>query len=268
MNIVLYSDKNYEYQVYNLIKSLKYAGVFDYKIYYYNIGFKSGIEDPNVFNIPWEPNKDACRFEFYKPSICIDALNRAGGDFYFMDTDIMVSKRFSKFPSNYELKFPGFCEGPIEYPSTFWENENERIIFDEVLFMQYLGVPARTNSYVMSCFFTFNNLCLDFLEEWESFCLNKYLLKRSQSLFPFSDETIANVLLWKRNISFNYGRRFINTHKFSTFKMCEENENIFNCYIDENMYERCDDSSRIFFYHGTKVHEENEKILNFIDENS
>jgi hypothetical protein len=93
-------------------------------------------------------------------------------------------------------------------------------------------------------------------------------LKDKQSIFPFSDETIANVLLWKRGLSQNYGRRFINTHKFSTFKICEEHDDIIGINIDNNIYERCDDSSLIFFYHGTKDHLENEKILNYIHENS
>jgi hypothetical protein len=268
MNIVLYSDSNYEYQVYNLIRSLKYAGVSGYKIYYYNIGFESKINDPNIIKIRLETNGYPERLEYYKPSVCIDILGRVDEDFYFMDTDIMVSKRFGRFPSFYDIQFPGFCRGPLDCPYTFWDYEFGRIQYDENKLMNYLGVTGRTNSYIMSCFFTFNRKCLDFLEEWESFCLNKYLLKKKESIFPFSDETIANVLLWKRNIDFNYGRRFINTHKFSTFKMCEENDDIFNCNIDSNIYEKCEDSSQIFFYHGTKVNEENEKILNYIDENS
>jgi hypothetical protein len=86
--------------------------------------------------------------------------------------------------------------------------------------------------------------------------------------YAFTDETPVNVLLWKKVIRDNYGRRFVNTHKFSTFKLCEENNNIKKTLIDDNFYEQCEDSSEVYFYHGTKVKEENEKILKYIDENS
>ena len=134
--------------------------------------------------------------------------------------------------------------------------------------MNYMGVKERSMNYIMSCFFTYNNLCSDFLEEWESVCENKYLQKDQQSYFPFTDETIANVLLWKRNSSIDYSRGFVNTHKFSTFKMCEDSDNIKDTLIDDNMYEQCKYSSMVYFYHGTKDESENIKILKYIDENS
>ena len=60
----------------------------------------------------------------------------------------------------------------------------------------------------------------------------------------------------------------MNTHKFSTFKLCEETEDIRKTNIDDNVYEQCEDSSKVYFYHATKVKEENYKILKYIDENS
>ena len=86
--------------------------------------------------------------------------------------------------------------------------------------------------------------------------------------YAFTDETPVNVLLWKKRSNDNYGRGFVNTHKFSTFKLCEENEDIKETLIDNNFYEQCEDSSKVYFYHGTKDKEENEKILKYIDENS
>lgn len=269
MNLVLYSDANYQYQVLNFISSLKYGGLNDFKIFYYNIGFESNIEDSRVIKIPWEKSKIHKRFEFYKPEICIDALKRSEGNFLFFDTDILLSKKFRNFESINGISYPGFCTGPIEYPHTFWQDgEGNRTIFNEKRLMDYLGVQERSMFYIMTCFFSYDKSSLDFLEEWQSFCENKYLLKEWHSWYAFTDETIANVLLWKRKATLNHGRRFVNTHKFSTFKMCEESDNIKNTLIDDNMYEQCEDSSRICFYHGTKIEEENKKILNYIYENS
>lgn len=269
MNIVLYSDSNYEYQVKNFIKSLSYGGIENYKIIYYTIGFVSSIDDLRVIKIPYTKNPIHKRFEFYKPEICLDALKYGSGTFYFFDTDIILSKRFKSFDPIIDITYPIFCTGPIEYPYTYFENESGgRTIFNEKRLMDYLGVEERSMFYVMTCFFTYDEKSIDFLEEWQSFCENRYLLKESHSWYAFTDETIANVLLWKRKCTINYGRRFVNTHKFSTFKICEETNNLSNILIDDNIYEQCEDSSKVYFYHAVKVQEENNKILNYIYENS
>ncbi len=269
MNIVLYSDIGYQQQVKNFIASLKYSGLEDCKIIYYTIEFESDIDDPRVIKVPLEKDLSGKKYEFYKPKVCLDALKYGEGQFIYFDADIMLSKRFKKLDIKNGFTYPIFCTGPIEYPHTFWqEPDGRRTIFNEKRLMDYLGVNERSMFYIMTCFFTYDKNCSDFLEEWQSFCENKYLLKEWYSWYAFTDETIANVLLWKRKATNNYGRGFINSHKFSTFKMCEENENIVNTLIDDNIYEQCEDSSKVYFYHATKVTEENEKILKYIDENS
>lgn len=266
MNIVLYSDANYEHQVRNFILSLKYAGVKNFRIFYYNVGYNSSIKAENVVNIYWR--EDSRKFEFYKPEICLDVLNYVKERIFYFDADVILSKRFLKMPTEFGRSFPTFPKGPIEYPFTFWSNASETITFDETKFMNYLGVKERLMHYVMTCFFTYDENSGDFLEEWMSFCKNQYLLKQEQSMYTFTDETIANVLLWKRKINISYPRYFVNTHKFSSFKLCEEDDNIKDYCIDDNPYEECKDSSQVYFYHATKVKEENEKILKYIHENS
>jgi len=266
MNIVMYSDQNYEYQIENFIKSLSYAGVKNYKLFYYSIGFVSNIKNDNVVNIRWK--RDDRKFEFYKPEICLDALNYVRENIYYFDADIMLGRRFLSMPVEFGKSYPTYSKGPVQNPYTFVDYEYGRVHFDERNFMNYLGVPDRLMDYVMACFFTYDEKCKDFLEEYKSFCRNEYLLSKGMHYFAFTDETIANVLLWKRGISDSYGRYFVNTHKFSTFKLCEENDNIKDTFIDDNMYEHCEDSSRVYFYHATKVKEENEKILKYINENN
>jgi hypothetical protein len=268
MNLLVLSDKNYEYQVVNLLKSLDYAKVVPYRIYYYTVGFNSTIERKNLIKVPWPKVSDLPKYDFYKPGICLDVLKKTGGQFVYVDTDIIFSKRFSEFTIKTGLNHPCFVEGPIEYPYTFWKDNVGITKFDERKLMDYYGVQDRTMIYLMACLFTFNVDCEDFLQEWQSICENKYLLKKHSVIFPFTDETAANVLLWKRKASERYERIFVNTHKFSTFKLCEESNDIKKEWIDNNMYEQCEDSSKVYFYHDTKDHEENTKILNYINENS
>jgi hypothetical protein len=188
--------------------------------------------------------------------------------FFFFSFSVAVDT-FSFDNLKHDLPYPKASFGPHEYPF-MWEldDNRERVILDETRLMKYFGVVVRSMFYVMACFFTFDKHSIDFLEEWKSICENKYLLKNHTSYFPFRDETAANVLLWKNNLNEKYDRIFVNTHKFTTFKLCEENYNIKKSFIDENMYEQCEDSSRVYFYHGTKDKLENEKILNYINENS
>jgi hypothetical protein len=266
MNIVIYSDENYEHQVKNFIRSLTYGGIENYRVFYYGIGFNSSIKSDKVVNIYWR--KDSRKFEFYKPEICLDVLNYVKENIFYFDADVILSKRFYKMPVEFGKSHPTFPKGPIEFPFTFWRDSKGTTTFDETKLMDYLGVKERLMHYVMACFFTYDEKCRDFLEEYMSFCKNEYLLKQWQSMYAFTDETIANVLLWKRGISDSYGRYFVNTHKFSTFKLCEENEDIKDSFIDGNNYEQCEDSSQVYFYHATKIKEENEKILKYINENS
>lgn len=268
MNLVLYSDANYEYQIKNFIKGLSYGGIKTFKLFYYTIGFKSTIDHPDVVCIPWERNNSLPRFEYYKPGICFDLLKYVQDRVIFFDSDILLSRRFSQMPFSFGKECIGCCTAPMDYPNTYWEDHTGRTYFDERKYMNYMGVSERSMNYIMTCFFTYDHSSADFLEEWKSFCENTYLLKNERSFFPFKDETIANVLMWKRGFNFNYGRSFINTHKFSTFKLCEENDNIQNFWIDNNPYEQCQSSSMVRFYHGVKVVEENEQILKYIDENS
>lgn len=268
MNLVLYSDSNYEYQIKNFIDGLSYGGVNNFRLFYYTIGFKSTIQNPNVVCIPWEKNSSLPRFEYYKPGICFDLLKYTKEKIIFFDSDILVSKRFHQMPLAFEKECVMCCTAPMDYPNTYWSDSNGITYFDERKYMDYMGVKERTMNYVMTCFFSYDNQAADFLEEWKSVCENTYLLKNERSLFPFKDETIANVLMWKRGFRENYGRSFINTHKFSTFKLCEERDDIQNCLIDDNPYEQCESSSIVRFYHGVKVVEENEKILKYINENS
>jgi hypothetical protein len=266
INIVIYSDQNYEYQVRNFIRSLPYGGIKDYRIFYYNVGFNSSIKSDKVVNIYW--SRDSRKMEFYKPEICLDVLNYVKKNIFYFDADITLSKRFHKMPVKFGMGYPIYSKGPIEYPYTYLDNSSGRIIFDETKLMNYLGVKERSIDYVMACFFTYDEKARDFLQEYMSFCKNEYLLNQGLSMYAFTDETIANVLLWKRGIKESYGRYFVNTHKFSTFRLCEESDEIKNTLIDGNQYEECEDSGHVYFYHATKIKEENEKILKYIDENS
>lgn len=58
---------------------------------------------------------------------------------------------------------------------------------------EFFGVPKRTMHYVHCDVIVFSKKCLPFLKEWSEICLNYPHLG-----YPVWDETLMNVLLWKK----------------------------------------------------------------------
>lgn len=270
MHFVLYSDKNYEFMVDSFIKSTIYAKL-ELPILYYTIGFESSLEYPNLTKVYFEPIPDKINLNYYKPNILKDSLKYVDTA-CFMDSDIVVSKRFSReIFENKDLDYPLSCLGPEQYPYVFWTNGETSISYDDTNLRDYFNIGNRTMGYLWSCQISYNKNCEDFIDEWLSICDNKYLLNKGKILgdkeyFPFSDETAFNVTLWKRNINHHLGYRFLNTGKFETFEMVESSNDIQNRYFD-NLYGLVEDSNLISFYHGFKDTEELNKVLDWMSQN-
>jgi hypothetical protein len=160
--------------------------------------------------------------------------------------------------------YPICSRGPLDFPYTYRiDGSGNKEDFNEQKLMNYYGVKNRSMDYIMACFMIINKNCLDFLKEYSAICKNEYLLEEHYRYYPFRDETALNVCFWKRGINDNLGHRFVNTHKFSTIKMVEESDNIQNTTIDNNIYEYCKNSGHVWFYHGTKIPEENKLIFDY-----
>ncbi len=149
------------------------------------------------------------------------------------------------------------------YPDNTYSDE-----INEEKLMNYFGVKGRTMNYVYTCMVSLNEKCRDIIVEWESMCENKFLMQDSEHYFPFKDETPMNVILWRRGITENYGRIYLNTVEFNPLKFVEENENVvgdpsINYGILGSDLMRCENSSNIMFYHGIKDKLELTKVLNY-----
>jgi len=90
MNIIFYSDYNYEYQAKSLIESIIVNVKEDVQMIYYTIGFESSLDYPNLIKVPYSKDDSKLLFEFYKPTIMLDAISKFGGKFLFLDTDIII----------------------------------------------------------------------------------------------------------------------------------------------------------------------------------
>ena len=94
MTIVFYSDSKYEYQINSLITSFKLNNI-DCSFLYYTIGFESNLNHPRLTKKLWPANPRFKSFCFYKAGICYDAIKTYGGNMLFLDSDIIIGRRFN-----------------------------------------------------------------------------------------------------------------------------------------------------------------------------
>ena len=277
-NIVFYSDANYEYQAKALMSSILANAGDDVRMFYYTIGFESSIDHERLtkIEIPIDDKKPTGytmanlangTFEFYKPSVILEHIERFGGKALYLDTDIILGRRFDMrfFDNNHD--YPLLPNGNWAYPFAFSGSER----YDENALMKYFGVSERSMEYVYSNIISFSEKCRDFVVEWKSICDNQYLLLKKKTYFPFSDETAMNVALWKRNVKKGLGRVYLNTLEFEPFEYVEENDgikgdpSINNGIMGSNLL-RCDDSSKIMLYHGIKDKDVLDRVVFYLDE--
>lgn len=269
-SIVFYSDSNYEYQAKSLIESivLNCKGI---KMYYYTVGFSSTIEHVDLVKVEIPVDETKAKgyrtFEFYKPSVLIEHLNRFGGKALFLDTDIIVGRRFRIERFDHDESHPMNATGNWSCPFAYEKGQ----IVDEQNLMAYFGVPQRTMDYVYSNVISFSENCMDFLFEWKSICDNQYLLSKRKKYLPFPDETAINIVFWRRAISKSLGRVYLNTTVFEPLVYIEENDGIIgdpsiNYGIMGSDLLRCDNSSDIMLYHGIKDASVLERVVRYIKE--
>jgi len=273
MKFLLYSDKNYESLVECFLISRKYAGVEDILVIYYSVGFTSNLDYNNLVIRPWKVDNLYPKFNFYKPSIILDAL-KYDEHICYIHSDVLLSKNFDKdLVINKDYNFPITSSGPQEYPYIWILLPNgETITRDETTLMKYYGVEKRTCDYVWSSMISCNRSCIDFLEEWDSLVSNKYFQKNHEIYFPFQDETPLNVLLWKRGVEYNLKNRFFNTVSYDSFESVETRkiksiERTWNFEIinmDPKIYEMCEDPFSVLFYHGFKYGEDLNRTISWM----
>lgn len=260
MVLILYSDKNCEHQAIYCLKSLTNKLTPDVKIVYYTLGFKSDFVFKGLRKIQINYNPIYPRFHFYKAELSLYTLDIFPDEehFAFTDTDVIFSSNFSFDKIKHNNHYPLASFGPFEYPFMWIENtDGSKTIYNERALMDYCNVKERTQRYVWSCFYSFNRNCRDFLEEYTSFCKNKYLLDRQFVYYPYADETAFNVCLWKRDAVNNLGFAFVNTHLIDTVKQVEEHgakDKFIGNSVDVfgTDWEYIHDSKSVLLYHGFK----------------
>lgn len=116
---------------------------------------------------------------FYKPQAILAADLEYG---IYLDADALVNKGCDKlFEEARRVK---------DYPLLPRHEDDAYVLWDAT---EFFGVKRRSMHYVHSDVIVYSKKCLPFLMEWSEICLNYPWLG-----VPVWDETLINVLLWKK----------------------------------------------------------------------
>ena len=170
------------------------------------INWKCDVEDVPQNDYIDRNDREIYNILIQRPLIVKDALQYAQTVAY-IDSDSVVTPHidniFSLYPTN--LDYPYFVEGIYEYLLMNGRggvtDRNDLSMTLEAPACELFGVNqyVRTN-YRQTGYFVANDKCIQFLDEWWWMCNHPEVVKNPQYYAPFHEETIVNILLWKKKI--------------------------------------------------------------------
>ncbi len=149
---------------------------------------------------------DIYRLLIERPAIVKDTLGYARTVAY-IDSDSVVTPYidniFSLYPKN--VDYPYFTEGIYEYLFANGrgaaKDKNDLSMTLEAPACELFGVDQYVRTkYRQTGYFVANTNCIKFLDEWYWMCKHPEVMKNPQYYAPFHEETIVNILLWKKKI--------------------------------------------------------------------
>ena len=220
---ITFINERYKDLVERLIQSIELFSDYPIIVYSYNFEFNSTskkvfcknlndphLHSPSFINEDLQNGKlgivDRKDYNTYytlsrKQTIILDALNNGLEEGIFLDADGLVRENIDT--SFDYLKdcddYPLVGKGLFEYMMLY--DKGNPFVGDtlEMPIMNLLGVYERSMYYVQTNFLVFNNNCKNFFEECVKVSNNINILSHNLLYAPYHDETIINVMLWKRN---------------------------------------------------------------------
>lgn len=221
---VLYSNDKYYEIVKKSVESIREYSELPIYVYMLNSDLKINIKD--VFTIKWNcdigssenmyinstnnfyinrGNNDIYKLLIQRPLIVKDVLEKYLDTVAYIDSDSIatpeVDNIFNFF--NNESNYPYFVEGIYDY---LFMNGRGGTNEDLTKTLEYPACnlfsidQSIRRRYRQTGYFVSNKKCITFLEEWYWMCINPHILNNNEHYAPFNEETILNVLLWKKKI--------------------------------------------------------------------
>ena len=224
---VLYANEEYFDIVSSCVKSIRTFSKLP--IFVYLIDSDKKIDIEGVITIKWKTksssdnnmylsssgnfyinreNENIYKLLIQRPLIVKDALEKYSNVVAYIDSDSVATQYCDRIFEMYNpsLDYPYFVEGIYEFLIVNGrggaENPNDLSTTLEHPACELFGVNQYVRKkYRQTGYFVSGQNTIDFLEEWYWMCNNPKVLKNFSLYAPFHEETIANVLLWKYNIT-------------------------------------------------------------------
>ena len=289
---VFYCNEKYFSIVEKSIKSIREYS--EYPIFVYQIGFYSEFEYNDVFSIKWETidlsisetsyhyenenfylkrsEKEIYKFLIERPKIVKHCLENYCETVLYIDSDSIAMPWVENIFDYYNpfSDIPYFTEGV--YAFLFL---NGRGGFPDYNFTKTLEHPLCNlfdvnqtirDTYRQTGYFIAGQNTKDFLSEWSWMCNHPKVLQNPEYFAPYHEETVVNVLLWKKKKFNGLPLSYVN----GTMETISE---VFNdiVYTGENQLLRewfkvPKKLKEIFFIHGEKNTNKMDIMINKIKE--
>lgn len=221
---VLYSDEAYSPTVEKCAMSIRQQSQLPIYVYMMNSDIKIGVEGTETIRwncevMPDEsPRYSQHGTNFYinranrsiysmliqRPLVVKHALENFSESVAYVDGDSVATKnsdRIFEYLSR-EAQIPSFVEGIYD---VLFLGDRGGIYGDDYTrslehpACELFGVDQKTREkYRQTGYFVAGQKCVPFLEEWYSMCSDPAVMENCRHYAPFNEETIANVLLWKK----------------------------------------------------------------------
>jgi len=261
---ILYANASYFQTVSACVSSIK--AVSDIPIIVYMVNSNLDVEgaktiywECDVKDIPKHSFIDRNDSEIYKlllqrPAIIKDALLKYAEVVAYVDADSVatpsIDRMFDLYPK--DTKYPYFVEGMYDWLQANGKGGVETM--DELY--KSLEAPACAlfsidqsvrKTYRQTGYFVAGQHSIEFLDEWYWMCIHPKVLQNPQHYAPYHEETIANALLWKYNITNGLPYIYVNAD-LDRMKKIYNNEEV----PKFDWYRKPDNNNDIFFFHGEK----------------
>lgn len=284
---VFYTNKKY-FEIAK--KSVEAIRTFsDLPIYVYLLDFYETIDLKDVNTIFWKCdltesenmyhinsdnflinriNRDIYKILIQRPLVVKDALEKYLDCVAYVDSDSVATSYVDTIFDYYDedLDFPYFVEGVYDY--LLLNGRGGAMSKDDLsttlehpaceLFSVNQKVRER---YRQSGYFVAGKNTISFLEEWYEMCIHPEVLEKNDYYAPYNEETIVNVLLWKRGILEGLPNIYSNGSLDTIDKIFFELGFNENGLLDSNWLRVPNSKEKLIFIHGEKNTETMSKMI-------
>ena len=180
--------------------------------------YKLVIYTPDDFDIKWEPENWQTGYVYiFKVLSCLKALETYD-EVVWLDNDCIVTYNIDKIWNNKIQDYPLLPKHRFynfdRCPHTKIDYRNPDLLTKA---KERIGVDNNfDNIYLQACCMFFNKGCKYFFDK-----VMYYYQDYNGSVFPYGDETIINLLIWKDKYKLNLGDVSLCSYYFSPYKIDE-----------------------------------------------